>query len=352
MADHDHDHHQPSSPYKVCRGVLMIRPTAFAFNEATAVTNAFQTAPSCKESDPSSYSIMEEATKEFDQMVQSLREANILVVVVDGNGHPDEVFPNNWLVFLDRPRYAIFPMCATTRRQERDKLAEVLSAVNIATSSSSSSSSFSSSFSSCAADEEQSMYNLTQGIDFASSNEMKNLFMEGTGSIVFDHKNKKAYACVSPRTDESLVKEVCAAIHYEPIVFTSRDQNGMLVYHTNVLMSIGFDLVIICAESIVDEAERSMVLGSLSQSGKIIVELSFSQMSEFAGNMLMLPVLSSSSSFEIESTTCVCSSRAYQSLSEDQIALIETCATIVHSPLTTIETYGGGSARCMMAEFY
>lgn len=211
-----------SKTVKVCRGVLMIRPTAFAFNEAAAVTNAFQTAPSTISSKPSSQSIVTSAIQEFDDMVTMLRKHHIIVVVVEGNGYPDEVFPNNWLVFLDRPQFATFPMCAETRRRERDKLAEILACVNEETTSS-----------------EQDSYDITQGIDFGLKYEEIGKYMEGTGSIVFDHKNRFAYACLSPRTDEFIVREVCSVIDYTPILFTSRDEQGILVYHTNVLMSIG-----------------------------------------------------------------------------------------------------------------
>lgn len=336
----------------------MVRPIAFAFNEVTAVTNAFQTPPSTA----SSNAIVEGAIQEFDDMVKMLRQHQICVTVVEGNGLPDEVFPNNWLVFLDPPRFATFPMCATTRRGERDKLSEVLTCVNETKSTvgiqvigEGDDQELEGTNEGKMLRETPLLYDISQGIDYAEVNEAMDKYMEGTGSIVFDHENKVAYACLSPRTDETIVREFCSTIDYQPILFTACDQSGTLVYHTNVLMSIGNNIAIICADSISSEKEREMVIENLSKDGKTIVLLSFSQMSEFAGNMLMLPVMlsnSSDSSNQSSMTICVCSTRAYHSLTMEQIDTIELHAKLVHSPLSTIETYGGGSARCMMAEFY
>lgn len=293
--------------------LLMIKPVNFSFNAETAVNNSFQT-PSAESG------IQEKARQEFETFIETLKAKDIDVTVVEDTPAPytpDSVFPNNWISFHEDGSICLYPMFAQNRRMERKPT--VLSAI-------------------------AEKFSILQTHDF-TSNEDRNLFLEGTGSMVLDRENKIAYACLSPRTDVKVLEQFCATMNYSPVAFTSVDIAGDPIYHTNVMMCVADEYVIICLESVKDPKEKEMVVSQIHTTGKKIIEISFDQMNHFAGNMLQVHN-------NKEQKFLVMSSQAYHALNKDQIEEIEKFNPIIHSDIKTIETNGGGSARCMMAEVF
>jgi hypothetical protein len=299
--------------------LLMVRPAAFRMNEETAVNNYFQ-----KENECTGENVNTKAQEEFDAFTTKLREAGIKVVVVQDeakNDTPDSIFPNNWVSFHSDGRVALYPMFAENRRRERDE--------NVFLKL------------------EDAGYKIEEFIDYTSAEE-ENVFLEGTGSLVLDRTNRKAYCALSPRADEALVIEFCEDFEYTPVIFNAyQDVEGerKLIYHTNVLMCMGDTFAVICLDSIDDKQERKNVVKHLKQDGKEIVEISDKQMHQFAGNMLQVE-----SGFGKK--FIVMSDRALKSLDEKQIDTLEKHGEILSSSLEIIENCGGGSARCMMAEVF
>jgi len=297
--------------------ILMVRPAHFAFNEETATTNAFQS----RDNTLTSNEIQERALKEFDAMVDQLRAAGVQVIVAYDSPKPtkpDAVFPNNWITFHQEGFIVTYPMFAPNRRLERN----------------------------------DAILDRVFELEFRSDkriclevHEAEDRFLEGTGSIIFDHQNRLAYACLSPRTDEGLLEELCQSLDYQKVAFHSTDPYGQDIYHTNVMMALGETFVVICLSTIRDRVEREMVEAHFEKTGKEIIEISLAQMNSFAGNMLQVRNRDGQ-------TILVMSSHAYQSLSGVQICRLEHHTPILHAPIHTIETYGGGSARCMMAEVF
>lgn len=292
--------------------LLMVRPVRFGYNAETAVNNAFQVAGQDQSA------VQAKALEEFDSFVAQLRSHNIDVVVVDDtlDPHtPDSIFPNNWISFHKNSTIVLYPMFAENRRLERkETVIEVI----------------------------KEKFQIDSTIDL-TKNEASHVFLEGTGSIILDRDNKIAYACISPRTDKNLFLEFCEEMGYEPVVFTAVDQKGKEIYHTNVMMCVADKYAVICLDSIQEADERAVVVGALAQSGKVIVEINFEQMNQFAGNMLQV-------TNEQGQNFLVMSSQAFQSLTAEQVTELESFNSIIHAPLYTIESNGGGSARCMMAE--
>jgi hypothetical protein len=301
--------------------ILMIRPVAFRMNEQTAVNNYYQ-----KVLDGlSPETVNAKAQEEFDTFVNKLRIVGIDVLVVNDTiepNTPDSIFPNNWISFHESGDVVMYPMFAENRRQERrEDILELL---------------------------EDKGFEMNEFITDYSSAEEDGFFLEGTGSIVLDRENGKAYCALSPRADEELFIEFCEDFDMNPIIFESfQTVNGerKLIYHTNVMMCIGDTFAVICADCIDDKKERKMVLDSLKSDGKEIILITEAQMSNFAGNMLEL--MGSD-----ERRYLVMSNSAHQSLTKKQIAQLEEHVTILSSSLDTIEACGGGSARCMMAEIF
>lgn len=292
--------------------LLMVRPVRFGYNAETAVNNAFQVAGLNQEA------VQAKALAEFDHFVAALRSHDIDVVVVEDTVDPhtpDSIFPNNWISFHKNSTVVLYPMFAENRRLERKET--VIEAI-------------------------RNRFQIDSTIDL-TKNESHGIFLEGTGSIILDRDNKIAYACISPRTDKNLFLEFCEEMGYEPVVFTAVDQKGKEIYHTNVMMCLGDKYAVICLDSIQEADERAVVTGALAQSGKVIVEISFDQMNHFAGNMLQVMNVNGEQFL-------VMSSQAYASLNQDQVHTLESFNPIIHVPLETIESNGGGSARCMMAE--
>lgn len=293
--------------------LLMIKPVAFDFNTETAVNNAFQQQGSNDQA-------QEKAEAEFDGFVQKLSDAGIDVTVVQDTPiphTPDSIFPNNWISFHHDGSIVLYPMFAENRRAERKQ--NVFDTI-------------------------QKKFSIKHTIDF-TEREHQHRFLEGTGSMVLDRDNRIAYACISPRTEKTLFEEWCVQLGYKPCSFHSVDESGGEIYHTNVMMCVADQYVVICLDSIPNTAERNLVTYTIEKSGKEIIDISYSQMNHFAGNMLQVKNKKGEK-------IVVMSSQAYKSLTKEQVTEIESYNRIIHSDLTTIETNGGGSARCMMAEIF
>ena len=300
--------------------VLMIRPVAFRMNEQTAVNNYYQ-----KVLDGlSKETVNAKAQEEFDALVRKLQLVGVNVIVVDDTLNPDtpdSIFPNNWISFHENGDVVLYPMFAENRREERrEDIMDIL---------------------------EDNGFVINEIMDYTSAEE-DGFYLEGTGSLVLDRENEKAYCALSPRADEELFIEFCEDFEYSPVIFEAfQTVNGerKLIYHTNVMMCIGDTFAVICAESIDDKKERKMVLDSLRGDEKEVVLITEAQVNCFAGNML-----------EVKGTDdrryLVMSNSAHQSLTKKQIAQLEEHVTIISSNLDTIEACGGGSARCMMAEIF
>lgn len=296
--------------------ILMVRPAHFGYNHETAANNAFQS----NETDLSQKEISEAAKKEFDNMVSVLRSKEIRVIVWADSDTPhktDAVFPNNWFSTHAGGQMFLFPMFSPNRRQERDPaliqmLVDKFSYVSIS--------------------------NLL-------SYEKSGAFLEGTGSMILDRPNKIVYACYSERTHISLLENFAAQIAYRTIGFHATDSEDLPVYHTNVIMTLGEDFSIICTESIKNEDEKKLLLKSLKNTGKMLVDISLEQVGQFAGNMLQLKNIKGEK-------FVIMSSQAHNCLTTSQINILEKSNKIVHVPLYMIEKFGGGSARCMIAEIF
>lgn len=303
---------------QITNTVLMIRPVRFRMNEQTAVNNYFQ-----EKIDTENQQINYQAQQEFDTFVQKLRLVGVKVIVVDDiyeQNTPDSVFPNNWISFHQNGNVALYPMFAENRRRERRE--DILDKI------------------------EAEGFLIENVYDYTSA-EQENIFLEGTGVMVLDRINRKAYCALSPRADEDLFIEFCEDFEYTPIIFHAYqqvDDKQALIYHTNVMMAVGDTFAVICADSITDKKERKNVLAHLKDDKKDIIYITTQQMEHFAGNMLQVQ--------GDNSTYLVMSDAAYQSLTPAQINQLEQHTKILHTNLTTIETCGGGSARCMLAEVF
>ncbi len=299
----------------------MIRPVAFRMNEQTAVNNYYQ-----KVLDGlSPETVNAKAQEEFDTFVNKLRLVGIDVTVFDDTlepSTPDSIFPNNWVSFHENGDVVLYPMFAENRRLERrEDILDILEAKG---------------------------FEVNEEIMDYSSAEEDGFYLEGTGSIVLDRENGKAYCALSPRADEELFIEFCEDFDMSPIIFEAfQTVNGerKLIYHTNVMMCIGDTFAVICADCIDDKKERKMVLDSLKADGKEIILITEDQMNNFAGNMLELQGSD-------ERRYLIMSNSAHKSLTKKQVAQLEEHITILSSSLDTIEACGGGSARCMMAEIF
>ena len=298
--------------------ILMIRPVAFRMNEETVANNYFQKQIQIEEGD-----INSKAQAEFDAIVEKLRAVGVNVIVEDDLldlDTPDSIFPNNWVSFHHNGIVGLFPMFAENRRRERRE--EIINRL-----------------------EEEGF--LVEGFMDYTSAEEAGVFLEGTGSILLDRVHHKAYCALSPRADEELFIEFCEDFEYDPVVFNANqtvDGERLPIYHTNVLMALAENFAVICLDAIDDRSEKKNVLEHLKQSGKEIIEITEAQMHQFAGNMLQ--VRGKDHKYMVMSTA------ALDSLTQEQISAIEKHCLILSSDLETVESCGGGSARCMMAEVF
>jgi hypothetical protein len=296
----------------------MIRPVAFRMNEQTAVNNFFQEDIALKNAE-----INTKAQEEFDAFVQKLRAVGVNVIVENDDlrmDTPDSIFPNNWISFHENGDIGLYPMFAENRRRERRE--EVLIRL------------------------ESEGFIINNVYDYTPA-EDEGIFLEGTGSLLLDRVNHKAYCALSARADEELLIEFCEDFEYLPVIFTANqtvDGKRLPIYHTNVMMCLAEKFCVICLDTIDDAAEKKNVVQHLKKDGKEIIKISEAQMHHFAGNMLQLQGK--------DKKYLVMSAAAHKSLNKEQIAAIEKHCEILSSDLTTIETCGGGSARCMMAEVF
>jgi hypothetical protein len=304
---------------QITNTILMIRPVAFRMNEQTAVNNYFQEDLEIKNTE-----INKKAQQEFDDFVKKLRFKGVSVIVVDDRKEsdtPDSIFPNNWVSFHDTGTVVVYPMFAENRRKERrEDIFDIL---------------------------EKDGFEITDIVDYTAA-EAEGVYLEGTGSILKDRVHQKAYCALSERADEELFIEFCEDFDCFPVIFTAYqtvNEERKPIYHTNVMMAMAETFVVICLDSIDDKKQRKNVITHLKSDGKEILSITEAQMHAFAGNMLQ--VIGAD-----DKRFMVMSSAAYHSLDKDQISAIEKYCEIIHSPLDTIETCGGGSARCMMAEVF
>jgi hypothetical protein len=304
---------------QITNTLLMIRPVAYRMNEQTAVNNYFQ-----ENLNLSDVVINAKAQKEFDVFVVKLREVGVTVIVEDDIKEmetPDSVFPNNWISFHENGDVGLYPMFAENRRRERRE--DILVSL------------------------EKEGFIIKDLIDYTTAEE-EGLFLEGTGSLILDRVNQKAYCALSPRADEDLVIEFCEDFEFTPVIFNANQTvhgKRLPIYHTNVLMALGENIAVICLDSIDSKSEKKMVIQNLKEDGKELVKISEDQMQQFAGNMLQVKGAN-------DQNYMVMSTAAFKSLNPEQITIIEKRGPIVHSNLSTIEACGGGSARCMMAEVF
>jgi hypothetical protein len=293
--------------------VLMIRPLHFGYNAETAVNNSFQI-----KGDQTR--LAEKAVQEFDDLVKALTNQGIDVTVVEDSADPhtpDAIFPNNWISFHTSGIYCLYPMFAANRRSERKP--EVLEMI-------------------------RNKFHFHQLIDFTRY-ESENRFLEGTGSMVLDRDKRLAYACLSPRTDLRVLEDFCKQMDYQPVVFHGVNETGQDIYHTNVMMCVADRYVVICMDAIRDPDEKKQVTEAIDRSGKEMLLISTGQMNHFAGNMLQLEN-------ERKEKVLVMSTAAWNSLNPGQKEKLLGYNVIVHSSLGQIESNGGGSARCMIAELH
>jgi hypothetical protein len=288
--------------------LLMIRPKRFGHNAETAYSNAFQ---SDGNDSPDT------ALLEFEKMVDLLKSHEVSVEVFDDTiepAKPDAIFPNNWISFHEDGKVIVYPMLATNRRLERrnDIIESLTGQFSI------------------------------NSIEDLSSEENHDVFLEGTGSIVFDHVNAIAYACLSPRTNETLFYKLCKIIRYKPILFNALDEQGKPIYHTNVMMSVGEKFAVVCLDAIQNDADQEIVLDSLGSTGHKIISISYDQMRSFAGNILEVKSSANENLVLISET-------ALKSLLPGQVNAITQHADLLSVAIPTIEKIGGGGVRCMVA---
>jgi hypothetical protein len=299
--------------------ILMIRPVAFRMNEQTAINNHYQ--KTLANLLPAA--VNARAQQEFDIFVEKLRKVGVNIIVIDDiveRNTPDSIFPNNWISFHENGDVALYPMFAENRRKERrEDLLDIL---------------------------EEQGFAIKDIVDYTDA-EREGYFLEGTGSMVLDRANEKAYCCLSPRVEEELFIEFCEDFEMTPVIFEAfQTVNGRRepIYHTNVMMSVGNAFAIICADCIDDKTERKNVIGNLKEDKKEIIYITEEQLAYFAGNIL--EVMGNDKNY------IVMSEAARASLNNDQLKKLEKHGTILSANLETIEACGGGSARCMMAEVF
>ncbi len=299
----------------VAKTILMIRPASFGYNAETAASNVFQGNVELSKNE-----VQQKALNEFDAFVNTLRSHHINVVVIEDTPlpqKPDAIFPNNWFCTLSDGTVATFPMYAANRRIEvRSDLIQTLKDDFVVTNV-----------------EDWTTYDRDQ------------LYLEGTGSMIIDHENKLIYACLSPRTNKTLLQQFADAHGYKTVTFFSKDDNGTDVYHTNVIMHLGVDYAVICLSSIRDENERDELVEILTKTNHDIIDITMQQVHHYAGNMLQVES-------EEGKLYTILSQQAFDALTHQQKQELAKHTQLLPVNISTIETVGGGSVRCMMAEIF
>jgi hypothetical protein len=305
---------------QITNTILMIRPVSFRMNEQTSVNNYYQKV--LENLTPET--IQFKALQEFDNFVEKLRNVGVNVIVINDTKEtdtPDSIFPNNWMSFHQNGDVGLYPMFAENRQLERRE--DIFNKL------------------------EELGFQINNFVDYTSA-EDEGFFLEGTGSLLLDRVNRKAYCALSPRADEDLLIEFCEDFEYTPIPFVSYqtlEDKRLPIYHTNVMMALGETFAIICLDSIDDKKEKKAVLRHLKEDKKDVITITEEQVNNFAGNMLQVVG-------DNDSRFLVMSKSAFDSLTKQQVNRIEKHCEILHSSLDTIEACGGGSARCMMAEVF
>lgn len=292
--------------------VFMVRPANFRFNEQTSASNAFQ----IKGGDFTS--IREKALSEFDAMQQKLSDSGINVFVIEDTADPakpDAIFPNNWISLHKNGTVVLYPMEAENRRLERRE--DIMKTL-------------------------EERFDVNERLNL-SYNEQLGRYLEGTGSIVFGHREKTAYAAISSRTHPETFKDLCGAIGYRPVLFHAFDEHKKPIYHTNVMMCIGNGFAVICLDTIPDAGEKEYLRRILTAAGRTIIEISPNQVKRFAGNMLQLQNREGKKILVLSQT-------AYDAFTEKQRTDIRKYTEMLPIGIPTIEQVGGGSVRCMIAE--
>ncbi|MBK9736621.1 MAG: amidinotransferase [Saprospiraceae bacterium] len=303
--------------HQLTNHIMMIRPANFGFNDQTAANNAFQS----KDEIFDAQFLKNVAREEFDNMVDILRSKGVSVFVIEDTEmpiKPDAVFPNNWISFHENGTLITYPMYAPNRRIERRE--DIIEQI-------------------------ENRFVVKNRYSFEFYETEDELFLEGTGSMIFDRPNGIVYACLSQRTDATLLDKFNVLMGMESCVFRSVDRFGLEIYHTNVMMALGEDFVVICMESIPDEDSRKKLLSLFEKTGKEVIEISYAQMESFAGNML--EVMGSGGNRYL-----VLSQSAYDALTSDQVLRLSALTNLLPIPIPNIEKFGGGSVRCMMAEVF
>ena len=293
--------------------VLMIRPAQFGHNTETAESNSFQHNPDLKGD------VHSLALSEFDRACRKLEDAGVNVLIHESSdaGAPDCIFPNNWFSTHGDGRLVLYPMMAPNRRRERhpDIIKKIMAHCR------------------------------TNQITDLSDKEREGIYLEGTGSIIFDHANKIAYASLGVRTDKNLFEDLCETLQYRPISFKCMDTSGSPVYHTNVILYIGSGYAVVYAEGISDKNERDTLLMTLEQSGKEVIKITAAQVNHFCGNMLQL-------SDNKGGSVLTCSTTSISSFNKDQVKILERFSDLAVVEIPVIEKVGGGGIRCMLAELF
>lgn len=302
---------------QITKNILMIEPVSFNYNAETALNNYFQKS----DANFSKPQIQKKALEEFNNFVKLLRSKQVNVHVIKDTIHPltpDSIFPNNWISFHSNGEVLLYPMFANNRRLERRR--DIIKKL-------------------------QNEYFVSE-VKSLVHYEDKSIFLEGTGSMILDRTNKICYASISLRTNKSIVLDFCDQLNYKPVLFNSfQDVDGkrLPIYHTNVMMCVASDFAIVCLDAIDSQDEKNSVINSLITTNKEIIQISELQANKFAGNMLQV---------QGDKKYLIMSESAFNSLSKEQIQKIESYCSILYSDLKTIEKFGGGSARCMMAEIF
>ncbi|GJM61002.1 citrulline utilization hydrolase CtlX [Persicobacter diffluens] len=295
--------------------VMMVRPVRFGFNVETAESNAFQHS----ETQLTPAEIQQKALAEFDEFVEKLQANGIEVMVVEDTEQPhtpDSIFPNNWISFHEDGKVVLYPMLANNRRQERrtDVIGRLQSEFG---------------------------FKVREVLDITNY-ENQDIILEGTGSIIFDYPHQLAYATRSSRTEEKLFRQLCDRLGFKPVLCDAVDKDGMDIYHTNVVMAIGDQFAVICTDALKPDEEKKAFIASLENTGHEIVDISFDQLYAFAGNMIQVENKEGK-------TFLLMSQTSFDSLTDVQKNQLKQYTSLLPMNVHTIEQFGGGSVRCMVA---
>ena len=295
------------------RSVLLVRPASFGFNPETAASNAFANAAG----ENAAVAVL----REFDAVAQRLIGAGVEVLVLEDAPDPpkpDAIFPNNWVSFHADGTMVLYPMESPTRRREREpeRLATLL---------------------------RESGFDIRRTVDL-SHHERHGRFLEGTGSLVLDRPGRRAFANLSPRTDPHVIADFDDRMDYATLLFDARDRSGMRIYHTNVLLSLGTRFAVLCTEAVAEEY-RTVLIDEIEATGRTVIEVDFEQLRSFACNVIELES-------DRRDPVIAISAAARASLRPDQLERLESFGELLDVAIPTIESVGGGSIRCMIADIH